>query len=502
MAETESERNHLNNSVQRRLSDIVHYDDMYWFQKILYYLIYPVLWVLDLRCIRKREWIQLPLLTYTIEITQIIIALSLVKLCTDHIHSVALTSLYLSIYLSLGSIICLAFLYYVSPYTTPLHYHCFVDVSTYIIAYGILYLTVHIQHHHFSTSIAWSWIWFAIVYVIAHAVIAIIILLKQIAFDVPMTDDSQYLRYRTFYQVSDPQHDLETSSLIEDDPDAHRSNALIDLREHQIEEIETDRFSVTVCGIFTNIWSIALGFLLIECIIYSLVGVYIMLLITWKGENTQILQNIWYMIVIGIVLAVLTVFIESVMDIYCKAKCYSNNNDDKCVLFGLSFLNQIGLTWSQILAAAIGWAILPPNQSENVYDRLRSALIGTAVAICIGVFGQRIKFKKEKKLLQEMDEIRNDEYELYPQRKLKAKTQKLILYDRLIKIYNAALAIGVSFAWDSFEGEVIEQEYQDTKADMMKAISAAVSVILYVQFELELFDLRHERLKNAIKASD
>eukprot|EP01084_Bolivina_argentea_P097049 174463_1 len=118
---------------KKPLSDILNFNGLYKMQKYLYFITYPLVYFLDINWISNREWIQLPLLTYLISVTRLIIAQTWITFCVDSIlRYIDMATVYLLSYTIGMFVICLLLLYYLKKYTTKYHYHYFLQLSTHM----------------------------------------------------------------------------------------------------------------------------------------------------------------------------------------------------------------------------------------------------------------------------------------------------------------------------------------------------------------------------------
>eukprot|EP01084_Bolivina_argentea_P179701 310507_1 len=131
------------------------------------------------------------------------------------------------------------------------------------------------------------------------------------------------------------------------------------------------------------------------------------------------------------------------------------------MLFLFNWLNDIGSLWSALLASCIGWSLLTPNQATDVDVQLQYALFGTIIFLTFGLWSNNFKQKQQNKILDEMKIIKNDKNERKKESKLMERTRKLVLYDRMIEIYNVAFALSVSYAWESFAGLALESSFYE-----------------------------------------
>merc|ERR1712176_1462659 len=100
---------------------------------------------------------------------------------------------------------------------------------------------------------------------------------------------------------------------------------------HILHEIEMQNFAFTLFYILQNMWTVAIGFIVIECVIYLITNKYTNLLAISKllGQDAQsmILANAWKVLIFGIVLAIVTSSMEGFMELTCKVSCYQFVND-------------------------------------------------------------------------------------------------------------------------------------------------------------------------------
>ena len=134
-----------------------------------------------------------------------------------------------------------------------------------------------------------------------------------------------------------------------------------------------------------DIWHIAIGLVMIECVVYLSSGQYVNLLIDWTHDESTETGNIWSTIVFGFGLALVTSILQIATAVYCKGplhdwqqqlvrnqeydyhsvespslkricRCLSTlPHKEDIILFLLNWLNDIGYLWNRITAAAIGW---------------------------------------------------------------------------------------------------------------------------------------------------
>ena len=539
---------------KRPIRDCVGYKDLYCHQKVLYYLLYPFLWLLDIKPISKREWIQIPIITYAIEITQLMMAITFVQVhiqgletrATLHRIDPSLVAFYLFLYTLIIASICIVSLYFLRRFTTnALHYNYFVELSTHLIGYGLLYLCVLIQYEWFSTTDDNAWLWFLYLFIYASVTIAVIILTKQFIFKLQLTQNiiKQYDLYTNLVRNDEDiafvdsqnkahtiqqQEESEFVSLIESNsnpPSSNEdnldvSNAYILFDEHSLNELQhemDDTFWYTIFTILQNMWSIALGFILVECVVYSFIGEYVNLLVRWQEfrHRTSILDDQWQMILFGFAVAIGTCFLEGAIEATLKIPCYKTvkKNEDyrdcchRFLVFILNLMNDISVLWFDILSACIGWAILTPNQEDEVWKQFEWAIFGTVLMVIFGVLSQKYKIKKEKQILNKINKIKNEAQNglnidhARRERKLLNNVRNLVFYNRLIKVYNTAMAVGVSFAWETFiqlnlenyaTGLVgLENHWLELVFTLIYAI---VIGLTFTQAGLLLTDLRKQRL--------
>ena len=441
-------------------------------------IVFPLVWLLDISLISDREWIQLPLLTYLISITRLIIAQTWVELCLQGYIvrttnrnlniDIELVAFILFLYTLTMFVICLLFLYCIKKYITRSHYDYFIELSVHMTGYGLLFLCVHIQYEWFSNDLTNSWLFFIYLIIIASSIISIIILCKQFIFKLSMDNRilDQYVKYLRFYQLSDDQN-LETSSLIHNHNHKDSINSNSDQIMHRIHS-----FWFTVFEILQNFWSIAIGFIMIECLVYSFVGDYINLLVNWtKSDKHLIKSNITDMIFAGFIMAFATAFAQGIVELSIKRPCYQyvdkqqknpgsvSQNCYQTNIFLLNFSNDIDSLWMEVLSAGIGWSLLTPNQAKDVGKQFKIVAFGTIGFVVFGILTEKYKMSKQNKILNEMNEIKSNDNDndfgidlnssVDKEKLLMDKTRKLILYDKLEEIYNGAFAVSI-FAWETF----------------------------------------------------
>ena len=201
---------------KRSISDSVNYENKWCIQKFLYYILYPLVRLLDINIISKREYVQIPLITYAIEVTQLMMAIAFVSLHIQGLetratlHNISNTAaiFYLFIYTIIIFSICTVSLYFLRKFTRDaLHYNYFVELSTHLIGYGLLYWSVLVQYAWFRDSTDDAWSWFLYLFLYACLNIAVIILIKQCIMDMSMTQNimKQYELYSNLI-VIDPKN--------------------------------------------------------------------------------------------------------------------------------------------------------------------------------------------------------------------------------------------------------------------------------------------------------
>eukprot|EP01084_Bolivina_argentea_P123552 218952_1 len=510
------------------ISEAVHYDELYCHQKILYYILYPLIWLLDINCIRKRTWIQIPLLTYFTEVTQLMMAITFVQVhiqgletrATFHKIKVETVALSLFLFTVIIAVLCLTLLYCFKRFTTPLHYIYFVQLSTHLVGYGLLYLCVLIQYEYFSDTVNNSWNWFFILLAGACATIAIIILIKIFIFKQTSTNHliKQYRKYYQLYKTDDNpnmninNNDSEMIALIPTESnDSYHNYELMDA-EQSLSII--NNFWYTVFMLLQNMWSISIGFILIECVVYLFINDYINLLVRWQEfrNMNSILDNIWSIILFGFVLAIATAFMEGFMELKCKIPCYqfinnSNNNNigyrnncyHKFLVFLLHWLDDISILWFDILAACIGWSLLTPNQANEVWDQFEWAILGTIGFVVFGILTEKYRLKKKRNIFKKMEKIKQDEND--KEKKLMNNVRNLIFYEQMHKTYNAAFAVAVSFAWETFIQLALEHTatgwvgLENHRLTLVLTLVYAIFIgFAFTELGLLLNDLRKQRL--------
>ena len=168
----------------------------------------------------------------------------------------------------------------------------------------------------------------------------------------------------------------------------------------------------------------------------------------------------------------------------------------------LNWLNEISILWFEILAACIGWSLLPPNQAGNMWDQLAWAILGTFAFAIIGVFTQRWKNWKHKNILAQIERIKLEQVCVSnKEQKLFNNMQRIIFYGRMIRTFNAAVAVGVSFVWESFiqlslegRGQGLTQ-LEDHWQILLRTIGYAVFIgFAFTELGLLLTDLRKQRV--------
>lgn len=563
MAESEDEKEADDSTTiykKRRIRDSVGYNELWCHQKLFYYLLYPLLWLLDIKPISKRDWIQIPILTYTIEITQLMMAITFVQFhiqgletrATLHKIEPSLVALYLFLYTIIVFTICIISLYFLRRFTTnALHYNYFVELSTHLVGYGLLYLCILIQYEWFSSTDNNAWLWFLYLFLYASVTIAVIILTKQFIFKLQLTQNiiKQYDLYTNLvrneediafvdshnkaHTISKQQEESEFVSLIESNsnpPSSNEdlldvSNAYILFDEHSLNELQhemDDTFWYTIFTILQNMWSIALGLILVECVVYSFIGDYVNLLVRWQEfrHRTSILDDQWQIILFGFAVAIGTCFLEGAIEATLKIPCYQTvkKNEDyrdcchRFLVFILNLMNDVSVLWFNILSACIGWAIFTPNQEDEVWDQFEWAMIGTVLMILFGVLSQKYKNKKEKEIMNKINKIKHEsQNELFSssdfqekEKKLLKNVRNLVFYNRLIKVYNTSMAVGVSFAWETFIQLNLEnyatglQGLENHRQELIATLLYAIFIgLLFTQLGLLLTDIKKQRLFEA-----
>ena len=287
--------------------------------------------------------------------------------------------------------------------------------------------------------------------------------------------------------------------------------------ESTAEEIEMHSFWFTIFEILQNMWSIAIGFILIECFVYYFVDGYVNLLIEWsKTDKHLIKDNIIDMIFVGFIIAIATAFGQGIIEMTFKRPCYENiyhkmnnntdNTDNHCYKFNvfvLNLANDIDGLWMTILSAAIGWSLLTPSQAKEVWSALETASLGSIAFVIFGLLTEKCKFKKQKRILYEINAIKDyNSNEIDKEKLLMDKTRKLILYDKLIEIYDAAFAVSISFAWESFASLALKSTYKGLKHVELFIITVVYTVcitLIYIQLGLQLTDLLNKRRKDSMQ---
>ena len=198
------------------------------------------------------------------------------------------------------------------------------------------------------------------------------------------------------------------------------------------------------------------------------------------------------------------------MELPCKIPCYRivKRNIDytdfshRFLVFVLNWINDVSVLWMSVLAACIGWCLLPPNQTEHTWRQFQLAILGTAIFIGCGILSQKWKIKKERKILNRMTDIREDEImdNKTKEKKLLNNVRNLIFYNKMVKMYNAAFAVAVSFAWESFIQLALENvntSLTDWDEFLYELIYCIIIGLLFTELGLLLTDLRKQRLKEA-----
>ena len=397
-------------------------------------------------------------------------------------------------------VLCIILLYCFKLHIKRSHYNYLIELSIHMIGYGFLFLCVHIQYQWFANDLKTVWLFFIYLILIASAVISIIILFKQFIFKLSMSNRilGSYLKYLRFYKLS------ETDPLIDGDSD-----------KENLEEIEMDdAFSFTIFELLQNVWSIPIGFIMIECLVYSFVGDYVNLLISWnKSDKHLIKNNIIDMIFVGFIIAVATAFGQSIVELTIKRPCYqyvdkiqvgsasaSASASEHCYnlnIFLLNLTNDLDLLWMQALSAGIGWSLLTPDQAKDTWKQFKIAAIGTIAFVIFGLLTEHYKMKKQNRILKQMNEIKNDDLGAMDKEKLLMdKTRKLILYDKLEVIYNGAFAVSISFAWETFASLALEDTYKGLKDVELFVVSTIYTIcitLIYIRLGLELTNLKNKR---------
>ena len=119
------------------IHEIIDTTEFYKFQKICHKIIYPLIWLCDHRILRRRSWLQLPLIKYTICITSMIIGIALSQLIIKAYEFKAAENgtldnynlndviYFLSAYVVLISILCTGWLYLYYQYATEHGFYSF-----------------------------------------------------------------------------------------------------------------------------------------------------------------------------------------------------------------------------------------------------------------------------------------------------------------------------------------------------------------------------------------
>merc|ERR1719242_672225 len=106
---------------------------------------------------------------------------------------------------------------------------------------------------------------------------------------------------------------------------SNHSHVSIPFKGHILHEIEMQNFCFTLFYILQNMWTVAIGFIVIECVIYLITNQYTNLLVISKlleqDAQSMILENGWKVLIFGIVLAIVTASLESVDFWDCVGHC-------------------------------------------------------------------------------------------------------------------------------------------------------------------------------------
>eukprot|EP01084_Bolivina_argentea_P317868 551155_1 len=238
----------------------------------------------------------------------------------------------------------------------------------------------------------------------AVSFVGIIIFIKQFVFDF----DFKYQTVEDEYD-SDEDNLTQNNPLLNDDDSVHyyqmqsphscanSCSSIIDNNEFIIDHHNDDYDQIlneykekgvlwfTISSLSMNIWHFAIGLIMIECVVYIFSGQYINLLIDWTHNSSTVIQNIWNVVVFGLLLAFITGIVQIALQIYCKSPLYqyqldltanneysnyssfaTNNNNtsslsiylqtlphkEDIILFLLHWLNDINQLWNKILASA------------------------------------------------------------------------------------------------------------------------------------------------------
>eukprot|EP01084_Bolivina_argentea_P063143 115329_1 len=215
------------------------------------------------------------------------------------------------------------------------------------------------------------------------------------------------------------------------------------------------------------------------------------------------------MIIVGFIIAVITAFIQGIVEIKLKKPLYKyihkiQNNENykndcfyKFMIFILNILYDLDKLWLEILSATIGWSLLSPNQTKYTLSQLGIASLGSIAFVFFGLFTRKYKTVKQNKIFNQMNIIKNDKNIYEKENMLMNKTRKLILYDQLIYIYNTAFAISISFAWETFASLALESTYKGVKniykLFIIEVVYTVTITCVYIQLGLQLTDIIHDR---------
>ena len=111
------------------------------------------------------------------------------------------------------------------------------------------------------------------------------------------------------------------------DMDDIQKAAFVLFDEPSINELQhemDDSFWYTVFTLLTDMWSIALGFILVECVVYEAINDYVNLLVKWQEfrHESAILNNAWLMVLFGLGVAVCTCLLEGIFFLFILCRLY------------------------------------------------------------------------------------------------------------------------------------------------------------------------------------
>jgi len=586
------------------LSEVINTSEFLKIQLLAHKLVSPLVALCDHSAIRTRAWLQIPLIKYCTCITSMIIGIALSQLVIKMYEVKATTIIgsmdhydlndviyFLVAYVILITTLCALSMYAYYKYHEEhgyyafnvYHYHYFVMTCSGIIGFGILYLLIHIQSQFYSTSLHSALNCFAGASVFAISCLGIVILIKQFLMDFEFKytameseydtdEDYQYERQSLlrgadaaaqaqYDEIQSPQQQQQHQQ-FEHSPSPSQSPAHsattclvdehIDDEEQQIcdEYREKGILWFTIGSLVMNVWHIAIGLVMIECVVFAVVGGYVNLLMDWTHTQSTNIGGTWSVIVFGFCLTFVTAVAQIALQTYCKAPLHQyrlelttmpssdyhlqnqNYNDgdirgmlkvlmcqcldtlphkEDVIVFLLHWVEDIGYLWNRILAAAIGWSLLTPNQASTPVRQFITAATGTVLFLAVAYFLRDYKRRIQNDVLLELRDNKQrlkakggDSFEEDGEllKNIARNKQKLVFYDQMQATYDLAFCVSVSYSWESFLvilcGNILgTAAFPRFLSHFILTIFIAV---VFSQFGLELVDLKRQRMKEAKKA--